>query len=274
MGDVAYAILASVPGEPADVPVSDDSVTSTDVIKVSYAQPAPPDDGGSPILTYELQMDDGAGGDFVSLTGFSPYSMIQHFTVVENVSKGRVHRFRYRAKNAVGWGPFSQEASILAASPPSAPGPPSFSHFSDDTLFVEIFGSEDNGGTAILAMELWRDAGDDFASSFSQVSDYDGWASTYGFTAATDGLEAGKTYRLKTRSENAVGYSGFSLEAFIAFGDVAGAPGQPQRVSSTRTSLTVSWTAPETSSADLPVLGFVLNMDDGMTKDLKPVFIG
>jgi hypothetical protein len=31
------------------------------------------------------------------------------------VITGRNHRFKYRAKNIVGWGPFSDEAFILAA---------------------------------------------------------------------------------------------------------------------------------------------------------------
>jgi len=99
-------------------------------------------------------------------------------------------------------------------------------------------------------------------------------APTYGLTAAVDGVVAGKTYRLKSRSTNAVGASEYSLEAFIAFGPVPGAPGQPQRVSSTRTSLTLSWTAPTSSAGDLPILGYVLNMDDGLTKHLAPVYVG
>jgi len=37
------------------------------------------------------------------------------------IKKGRIHRFKYRALNVVGWGPYSNEASILAANVPSAP---------------------------------------------------------------------------------------------------------------------------------------------------------
>ena len=112
-------MLASIPGLPPDVPVSDSTITSSSSIKVTFATPTPPDDGGSPILTYELQMDGGDGGNFTSIHGLTPYSMTTHFTVTEDVSKGRSHRFRYRAKNAVGWGPFSAEAVILAAEVPS-----------------------------------------------------------------------------------------------------------------------------------------------------------
>jgi len=45
-------------------------------------------------------------------------------------------------------------------------------------------------------------------------------------------------------------------------------------VASTRSSLTVSWAAPTLAAADLPILGYVLNIDDGVTQDLLPVYIG
>ena len=265
--------MASTPAKPTDVPVSDASVTSDSEIKVAYASPAPAN-GGSAITSYELQMDDGEGGDFVSIHGFSPSSMITHYTAKEDVTKGRMVRFRYRAQNAVGWGPFSDEASILAATVPSAPEAPTFSSFSSGTLYLKIGQSEDNGGTAILDMELWRDQGDDYSSVFQEVSLYDGQALLHALTAVEEGLESGKIYRFKQRSRNGVGYSAWSLESYVAFGDVAGAPGQPSRVSSSRTSITVRWTAPTVAAEDLPLLGYVLNMDNGVDLDLEPVYIG
>jgi len=65
---------------PIDVPVSDSSVTNDKVIKVTFASP-PPYNGGSPILSYELQMDDGLAGDFKSLIGFNSNSMLTTYIV-------------------------------------------------------------------------------------------------------------------------------------------------------------------------------------------------
>jgi hypothetical protein len=123
-------------------------------------------------------------------------------------------------------------------------------------------------------MELWRDAGDDYSSAWTQVASYDGQASTYSFTVATDSMADGKIYRMKTRTKNAIGYSDYSLDAYIAFADLPNVPGQPTRVSSTRTSITVAWTAPTVAADDLPVLGYVLNIDDGVNQDLMPVYVG
>lgn len=270
---IAYALLASVPAAPTDIPVSDASITNDTTIRVTYASP-PPADGGSALLSYELQMDDGLGGDFVTLVGYTPNTMVTHYTVPEGILKGRVHRFRYRAKNSVGWGPYSEEASILPATVPSAPARTAYANFSGSTLYVTIGLSADDGGSPILGMELLRDAGDDFTSAFQTVTNYDGQSLTYGFTVATDGMVAGKTYRITTRTRNLIGYSAYSTVTYVAFGPLPGAPGQPQRVGWTRTSLTVRWTAPALAASDLPLLGYVLNMDDGLNKDLKPVYVG
>lgn len=63
-------------------------------------------------------MDDGKGGDFVSLVGFtSDYLRLWH-TVTSNITKGTLYRFRYRAKNNIGWSPFSETGFLLAASVP------------------------------------------------------------------------------------------------------------------------------------------------------------
>ena len=73
-------MLASVPAQPTDIPVSDNTITSDTQIKVSYANP-PPDNGGSPIISYELQMDDGTTGVYRSIVGFDTNSLLTTYTV-------------------------------------------------------------------------------------------------------------------------------------------------------------------------------------------------
>jgi hypothetical protein len=46
------------------------------------------------------------------------------------------------------------------------------------------------------------------------------------------------------------------------------------RTGITRTSISVSWTAPSLSAYDLPILGYILSVDDGVNLDPKPVYIG
>ena len=92
LSGIGYFVLAGVPSKPTDKPVNDLTVTSDSRIKVTFANP-PPNDNGSPILSYELQMDDGITGDFVSLVGYDSNSKLTTWTVSTNIIKGRNHRF-------------------------------------------------------------------------------------------------------------------------------------------------------------------------------------
>jgi hypothetical protein len=71
-------------------------------------------------------MDDGLSGNYVSVIGFDTNSLLTTYTITSGIYKGREHRFRYRARNTIGWGPFSAESSILAATVPTAPTKPKF----------------------------------------------------------------------------------------------------------------------------------------------------
>jgi len=61
------AVLASVPDTPSSGPVSDAAITNETRIKINYGPQAASENGGSPILSYELQVDNGKGGDFKCL---------------------------------------------------------------------------------------------------------------------------------------------------------------------------------------------------------------
>lgn len=113
-------------------------------------------------------MDDGRTGNFTSLVGYKTNSLLTEFTVQDDdlIIKGRNHRFKYRAKNIVGWGPYSEKAFVLAARVPDRADRPYFLTFANDILSIVIPRSLDNGGTPIRSYELWVDTGDDYTSDF------------------------------------------------------------------------------------------------------------
>jgi hypothetical protein len=127
---VNFIELASEPLKPTDTPISVIDITDDKKIKVTYADPTP-DNGGSSIISYELAIDDGRTGNFTSVVGFYQNSMLKEFTIEESelIIKGRHHRLKYRAKNIVGWGPYSDEVSVLVAKEPSRPDRPYFLTF-------------------------------------------------------------------------------------------------------------------------------------------------
>jgi hypothetical protein len=79
--------------------------------------------GNSPIISYNLQMDDGLGGDFSSVAGFKINSMQTEYTLSQ-VKRGGTYRLRYRVLNRVGWSVYSPTLYALVATKPSAPPAP------------------------------------------------------------------------------------------------------------------------------------------------------
>lgn len=89
--------LASVPDAPTNAPTSDASVTNGFYMKIMYSSVL--NDGGLPVLSYELQMGSLSLNDFVSVVGGDPYTLQLTFVVTTNITKGELYTFRYRAIN-------------------------------------------------------------------------------------------------------------------------------------------------------------------------------
>ena len=112
-------------------------------------------------------MDDGKGGDFVSLIGYTSDNLRLWHTVTEGITKGTLYRFRHRARNSIGWGPFSDYGFVLAATVPTKPPAPEYVQSSNTTIDLSFAQSNDDGGSPILGYKLFADAGNDFTSAFT-----------------------------------------------------------------------------------------------------------
>jgi len=80
-----------------------------------------PENGGSPLIASELQMDDGNAGEFSVI--FST-SEVFTYIVTDGIERGKIYRFRYRVRNINGWSQFSEIGYITAFSTPSIPPAP------------------------------------------------------------------------------------------------------------------------------------------------------
>jgi hypothetical protein len=126
--NTAGALIETVPSSPPVAPLRN-ALTGTSSITVDYHPLAGAARGGAPILSYELQWDQGsAGATWVSLVGAASDSVLTQFTVQDAqdpayVVSGTVYEFRYRARNRQGWGAFSSATSIMAAAEPGQLSP-------------------------------------------------------------------------------------------------------------------------------------------------------
>ena len=62
-----------MPSQPSLSPTSDSTITNTNTLKVNIGIFDDTLSGGSPIISYEIQIDDGNDGDFRSIYTLSPY---------------------------------------------------------------------------------------------------------------------------------------------------------------------------------------------------------
>ena len=105
-------------------------------------------------------MDDGRGGYFASLVGLASPFLMPSLTVT-SLTRSLTYRFRYRAINCYGNGPFSDELYVLAATVPSAPPAPKATSISSTSVTFTLYPTNDNGGSAVTNYELWRNLGTD-----------------------------------------------------------------------------------------------------------------
>lgn len=209
-------------------------------------------------------MDDGKGGDFVSLSGYHTNYLKLWYTVERNITKGTIYRFRYRAKNNVGWGPFSDISFIQAANVPAKPPVPVYVSSTTDSITLEFSQSDDDGGTPITEYKLFKDVGDSFSSAFSEVGRYDGSSLTFTMTVNDDGLVSQRIYRFVYVATNALGDSAYSNELIAGIGALPTKPNTPQKnvLLSNETSTYIYWDKVTTSQ--LPLSGYILYMDEGL----------
>jgi hypothetical protein len=111
-------------------------------------------------------MDDGKGGDFVSLVGGTENYLKLWFIVEGNLSKGTIYRFRYRSRNSVGWSLFSNTGFIQAANVPVKPPVPVYVSSTSTSITINLMQTPDDGGTPVIGYKIFRDAGNDFTSSY------------------------------------------------------------------------------------------------------------
>ena len=113
------AVIQVVPHAPLTIPTRGGQ-TGTSQIEVHFDEIT--EDGGSPILSYALEIDRADGAGFTVAVGDPVDSLDTTILITDSISSGQFYPLRYRARNVHGWSEYSQpDAQILASSVPSEP---------------------------------------------------------------------------------------------------------------------------------------------------------
>jgi hypothetical protein len=216
-------VLAGLPLAPP-APVMMPELSSSTVITIDISDFPTSSNGGCPILTFEIQQDDGRGGFFTSKIGKTE-TYLKRFYAAKHVTKGLTYRFRYRAKNCQGWGPFSPSLYALAATKPQQPPALKVLSVSASTLQLQLFPSHDNGGAIVTNYKLFRNDGKD-GTALTEVTSFD--YSSQGFIATIDtvieSLTAGLFYQFSYQAINLIGPSDNSPVMLVPVADLLNAP--------------------------------------------------
>ena len=76
------------------------------------------DNGGTDIIGYQIQIDDGNNGNYRFVLGGIEDTLDTEVVITEGITKGKTYRVRYRAINSIGPGPWSDVEYIIAATVP------------------------------------------------------------------------------------------------------------------------------------------------------------
>jgi hypothetical protein len=79
----------------------------------------------------------------------------------------------------------------------------------------------------VIDYKIYRDAGNDFTSSYVEMTSYDGQSSTFTATVLKDGLINGRIYRFVYVATNALGDSDYSNEMIAGIGAPPIKPSKP-----------------------------------------------
>lgn len=197
---------------------------------------APSDDGGCPILGYKLYRDSGSPLSTVTVQ-VDPADFVgkpflnQHDVALTLADTGKLYRFIVTVFNNEGEKASNIGTFIIATVPDKPTSAPTVDlNESDGTkikISIDEFTTLMNGGADILSYEIQMDDGNN--GPYRTVLG----GETYTLDSEiliTEGIIKGRTYRLRYRATNIIGYGDFSDVAYVVASTNPKAPPKPQYI--------------------------------------------
>jgi hypothetical protein len=215
-----------------DKPFRIDEGSTTDNLVVGWQQPK--DDGGCPIIKFEVYRDDAQGRDLATLVGTLDNTDSQLLiTNFESNSEGETYRVKIRAFNREGSVDSPYLSIVNSGYPLAISDPVQLLDRDQSSLLVQMpLVSDDN---TILSYELQIDDG--VGNSFVSHAGFEENLMETKYLISD--LIKGLTYRLRYRVLNKVGWSAYSPILNVKVATYPLTPAKPKLVSATSSSITL-----------------------------------
>jgi len=204
-------LFATEPPKPSQGPIITEIKANS--MLISYASGTLVNNG-SPILSHHLQYAESFLGDWIDVNGLENESLLTYFEVT-GLTRGKQFSYRYRVKNSIGWSPFSDLVSGVAAVPPGKLQIPSLIEVTANTIKLALDTNVDSGGSVVTEYILERNQGT-AGSAFQKVTTYVSGSLQHTITVAEDLMIAGKIYTFRWYAKNVFGDGERSDEVTIA----------------------------------------------------------
>jgi len=169
--------------------------------QITLTWTAPSSNGGSTITAYKIYKGTAAGGEaYLAQVGGTTLTYAS-----TGLTNGVTYYYKVTAVNAIGEGPFSNEASAKPGSAPTAPLGLVATGMSRSIKLTWSLPTSD-GGSPITSWKIYRGTRSGGETLLTTVSNN-------GTTWTNTGLKAGSTYYYKVSAVNAIGESPQSNEA-------------------------------------------------------------
>ena len=235
--------------DPADAPATPTvtrALSSTTSLYVTWTRSADGTGEGGEILGYELEMDDGQGGDYEVVLDGTGQKLLNYY-LATGLTTGYTYKFRVRAYTFNGPGEWSTVAEIMVCSAPSDFAIPTVTNVTQTDISIEWTPPTDDGSCedSITGYQVYVDDGErgDFieANSDSDTDVRDKPNLTTLTITRVDSDNIGDRHRIKVIAFNKLS----SVESPIVSTILANVPDQPPvptfvNASSDDTQITIS----------------------------------
>jgi hypothetical protein len=125
---------------------------------ISFEWFDPADDGGTPILDFQVYWNQGVDGNDFTLLQDSTLGMNTYF-IQNGLTNGVFYQFKVKASNYIGLSPFSSYINLIAASVPLEPLNLQIVLLTVDSVKFSWDENPDNGGSLVKDYHIYWDEG-------------------------------------------------------------------------------------------------------------------